>query len=440
MRRSEPVVMSVESSPSAPAPPASASPESASPASSSPASGRVATPRLPWLGLIVLASSVFLSVTSEMMPTGLLPDMSGSLGVSESQIGLLVTVFAFTVVLSSTPLAALTRRVPRHTLLVVVLTVFSLSNLLTALSPSYEMVVASRVLGGLSHGLFWAIVSAYTAHLVPREQLARAVAITLGGGTLAFVLGVPLGTALGHFGGWRWSFGIVAALTLVGAFLVWRLLPPVRRASDAGADASATDARPRASRVVPRRLDPSVAAVALLSATTAVVMVGHYAFYTYVAPFFIERVGVEAGAVAPLLFGYGAAGAVGLVMAGSRFVGRRPTRTLAVSLAAVALFFSIMTVFADVPWLVYPAFVLWGIAFGVLPALLQTRLLSTASPAIRDTASAVYATAFNAGIGAGALVGSVAYDSVGLVGPSVVYVALVLVALAVVVVAFRARR
>src|ERR1700745_2859090 len=94
----------------------------------------------PWVGLIVLACAVFLSVTSEMMPTGLLPDMSASLGVSEAQIGLLVTVFAFTVVATSTPLTALTRKLPRHGMIVGILLVLAISNALTAIAPNYGFV------------------------------------------------------------------------------------------------------------------------------------------------------------------------------------------------------------------------------------------------------------------------------------------------------------
>jgi MFS family permease len=154
--------------------------------------------RFPWVGILTLAACVFLSVTSEMLPTGLLSEMSGDLGVEESRVGLLVSVFAVAVVVSSAPLAALTRRVPRHALLLAVLAVFATSNLLTAIAPTFELVTATRVLGGLAHGLFWAVVGAYSAHLVPPALIGRAVALTVGGGSLAFVLGVPVGTAAGQ--------------------------------------------------------------------------------------------------------------------------------------------------------------------------------------------------------------------------------------------------
>nr|MDQ2697664.1 MFS transporter [Actinomycetota bacterium] len=153
--------------------------------------------QFPWVALIVIAATIFVSVTSEFLPTGILPDIAAELDVTESQVGFLVTLFAGTVVLSAAPLAILTRRFSRKGLVVVVMVLFLLSNVAAGLAPNYELLAAARVLGGLAHGLFWAIMGAYAAHLVPKKQLGRAVAITSSGATAAFVLGVPLGTALG---------------------------------------------------------------------------------------------------------------------------------------------------------------------------------------------------------------------------------------------------
>ena len=415
----------------------------------------------PWLGLITLAAAVFLSITSEMLPTGVLPDMSKTLGVTESQIGLLVTWFAFTVVLTSTALSHLTRRLPRHGLLVAVLIVFALSNALTAIAPSYEFVVASRVIGGMAHGLFWAVVGAYAAHLVPKEQIGRAVTITVAGGTMAFVFGVPIATAAGHVLGWQLSFIVLAGLMLVGALLVWKFLPPVDHyRAMKSADAASTDksaqtdaaasvsghlanprlANPRLAnprlvnpRLVNPRLDPTVSAVALLCSITALTMVGHYTFYTYVAPFLIYGLGVDASSVAPLLFAFGIAGAGGLILTGTVF-GPRPQLGLVVSLAMCAVSVTVLGIFTATLPVAIVAFVLWGLAFGALPPLLQTRLLHVASHRIRDTASAFYTTAFNAGIGGGALVGALLLDTVGLHVVPFVYVGILVAALALVIV------
>ncbi|WP_104128060.1 MFS transporter [Cryobacterium sp. Y57] len=389
---------------------------------------RASEPPFPWVGLITLSAAVFLSVTSEMLPTGLLPEMSGSLGVAQSQIGLLVSWFAFTVVLTSAPVAIWTRRFPRHGLIIVVLIIFAVSNILTAIAPTYEFVVAARVLGGIAHGLFWSVVGAYAAHLVPKAQIGRAVSITVAGGTLAFVFGVPLGTAGGHLLGWRLSFVMLAALMLVGAVLVWKFLPPVARHSTG----ASTSADPTESATKNRR-DATVPAVVLICSITGITMIGHYSFYTYITPFLLDGLGVDPVLLAPLLFAYGVAGAGGLLLVGTVF-GSRPSLGLVLGLAASAVSVSLLALFTATLPVAIAAFVLWGMMFGMLPPLMQTRMLHAASPHIRDTASAFYTTAFNAGIGGGALLGAVLIDSVGLETVPIVYVGVLVVALVLVII------
>lgn len=403
------------------------------------------TTPFPWIGLLSLSAAVFLSVTSEMLPTGLLPEMSRSLDVSQSQIGLLVTWFAFTVVVTSAPLAFLTKRLPRHGLIIIVLGVFALSNALTAFAPNYELLIASRVLGGMAHGLFWAVVGAYAAHLVPKAQIGRAVSVTIAGGTLAFIFGVPIATAAGHVLGWQLSFLAIAVLMVVGAVLVWRFLPPVTHyaaeKSNPDADGLDADGAVVPGPAAPTRRDPTISAVVLICIITAVTMVGHYTFYTFIAPFLIEQLGVDGSAVAPLLFANGVAGAIGLVLAGTVF-GPRPKLGLVVAIAVAALSVTVLAVFtANVP-VAIGAFLLWGLAFGALPALLQTRLLHTASARIRDASSAFFTTAFNVGIGGGALLGAVLLDAVGLQSMPFVYIGILIVSLSLVVVTdlLRARR
>ncbi len=396
-----------------------------------PARIRASEPPFPWVGLITLSAAVFLSVTSEMLPTGLLPEMSGSLGVAQSQIGLLVSWFAFTVVLTSAPVAIWTRRFPRHGLIIVVLIIFAVSNILTAIAPTYEFVVAARVLGGVAHGLFWSVVGAYAAHLVPKAQIGRAVSITVAGGTLAFVFGVPLGTAGGHLLGWRLSFVVLAALMLVGAVLVWKFLPPVARHSTG----ASTFADPTKSATKNRR-DATVPAVVLICSITGITMIGHYSFYTYITPFLLDGLGVDPVLLAPLLFAYGVAGAVGLLLVGTVF-GSRPSLGLVLGLAASAVSVSLLALFTATLPVAIAAFVLWGMVFGMLPPLMQTRMLHAASPHMRDTASAFYTTAFNAGIGGGALLGAVLIDSVGLETVPIVYVGVLVVALVLVIITDR---
>ncbi len=365
---------------------------------SAPAINRTTTTTFPWAGLFILAAAIFVMVTSEFLPTGLLPDLARTFEVSESQVGLLVTVFAGTVVLTAAPLTAVTRRYSRKSLVVVVLIVFAVANVLAAVAPSYELLVAARVLGGLSHGLFWAVVGAYSSYLVPRHQIGRAVAITSGGGTAAFVLGVPLGTALGHAVGWRLSFAVLAAIVLVLVVLVVKLLPPVQHGEQLATGEVA----------IPLRDDRSVLPVVLVCLFVIVLVTGQQILYTYIAPFLIDSGGFEETSIAGLLFLYGGAGALGLIIAG--FVSDRVPRS-GLAAAVVVVTLAVLTIaIAPSQLVMVGAIFVWGLAFGGIPAMLQTRLLRSASPRIRDVSAAWFTTSFNIAIGGGALLGGLLLD------------------------------
>lgn len=359
--------------------------------------------RFPWAPLVILASAIFVAVTSEFVPVGLLPDLAATFDVSESQVGLLVTIFAGSVVLSAAPLTALTRNVPRKKLVIAVLIAFAVANVLAAVAPTYIVLVIARVIGGVAHGLFWSIVGAYTGYLVPKHHLGRAVAITSGGGSAAFVLGVPLGTALGQALGWRLTFGVIAAVIVVILLLVLKFLPAITHGVQLKTGEIA----------IPMRKDKTVLGVVLLCLIVLITMNAHYVFYTYISPYLTGVAGFDETSIAPLLFLFGGAGAIGLVISG--FVSDKyPRAGLVVAFVIVAACVLVIAVSPGNTTLVLGAIVIWAIAFGGAPAMMQTRLLHTASPRIRDAASAWYTTAFNAAIGIGALVGGGLLDAYGL--------------------------
>ncbi len=362
-----------------------------------------ATAPFPYIGLFSLAGAIFVSVTSEFLPTGLLLAMADDLAVSRSTAGYLVTIFAGTVVVSTTPLAALTQRVSRKSLLVVVLLVIAVANLLAAIAPTYGVLVAARVLGGLAHGLFWAVVAAYAAHLVPAHQLGKAVSITAGGGTAAFVLGVPVGTAIGNALGWRTAFTIIGVVVLVLVVVILKFLPPV----DHRVERAAGEER------VPLRRDPSMRAVLLLCAVILIILTGQNLFYTYIAPWLTDVSTFALDGIALVLFLYGGAGIIGLFIAGYA-TDRFPRKAFVAVVLVVMLAVLTLAVGSSSSVVVLIAVTVWGAAFGAIPAMLQTRMMRTASVRIRDLSAALQTTAFNIGIAGGALFGGLLLDSVGL--------------------------
>ncbi|MFN4002714.1 MFS transporter [Microcella sp.] len=377
--------------------------------------------RLPWTSLLLLSAGIFVAVTSEFLPIGLLPQLRDELGVTEAQVGLLITVFAGTVVVATAPLTHLTRAVPRKRLLVALLAVFAVANLVAALAPGYAVLVVARIIGGAAHGVFWAVVSPYAARLVTPDRLARAVAIATSGATVATVAGIPLGTLLGAAVGWRASFAVIAGLVVVIAALIVVVLPPVEhRAGDAAAAALPT-----------ARRDATIVPVVVLCATVVLVTLGHATFYTYIAAWVIEVARIEAGAVAGILLLFGVAGALGVVLAG--VLGDRfPRALLPVLLVGVAGSVAALAVLADQPAAVVVFLVLWSAFLGGVPVIFQARLLHTASPALRDIAAAWLTVAFNIGIGGGALLGGIVIGAWSLAALPLVTVALLLAALVLV--------
>lgn len=385
--------------------------------------------RFPLVPLLVISGAIFASVSSEFLPTGLLPDIAGELHVSVSQAGLLVTIFAITVVVSTVPLTALTLRFSRKWLMVAMLGVVVGANVLCAVAPTYEFLAGARVLGGLAHGVFWSVTGPSAARIVPRHQLSRAVAVTQAGGSAAFVLGVPLGTALGHALGWRLAFAVMAGIVLLLLILVVFALPPVAHIVPLTTGEIA----------VPVRRDKTIPALIVVSLTILLINLGQNTFYTYIVPWSTKVGGVASGDIGGLLFAYGVAGAVGLVVAGV-FVDRFPRGALLVlAFGIVVALVGLAVVAPGTPLYVVIGLVVWSVAYGGIPSLLHSRMQHSVSARIRDTAAAWVTIAFNTAIGGGALFGGLLLDGFGLQVLPWAEIALVLAGIAFVIATDRRR-
>ncbi|WP_166846787.1 MFS transporter [Isoptericola sp. BMS4] len=366
-------------------------------------------------GIAVLAVANFIAITTEVLPVGLLPQIARGVEVSESTAGLLVTVYAFVVAAFAVPLTLATRSLPRKPLLLVTVVVYAVSNLLVAVAPSYALVAAARTLGGLGHAVFFSVSIAYAARLVGPLYTGRALTLVTAGGTLGFVLGVPLSTSLGAAVGWRWSFAVVAGVCAATAVLVAWLLPAV----------AVEPARPRdraAARAGRARLGIVVGANTMLFG-------GHYTVYTYISVLLLAT-GLSEGAVGPVLLVFGAVGLIGLWAAG-RFLDRTPRALTLTAMAVIAAALVALALALPHAAGVLAAGGVWLSAFGAIPATFQAAALRTqgASP---DVAGAFVNATSNFGIGLGAAVGAAVVAGAGprdlaLTGATIVAVALVVV-------------
>ena len=339
------------------------------------------------------------------MIVGLLPTMAADLGVSLTSAGLLVSLYALGVAVGAPVLTALTGKLPRKTLLLALMALFTVGNLVAWQAPSYEALVVARILTGLAHGVFFSIGSTIATGLVPREKAASAIAIMFTGLTVALVTGVPLGTFIGQNYGWRATFLAVSGLGLI-AFIGSALFVPRTITHTASASLKV-----QASVLLQPRL-------LLVYAMTAVGYGGSFIAFTFLAPLLQQVSGFEAGAVALVMLVYGVSVTVGNIWGGKLADQRGAVPALKIIFALLALVLLVLTFTAPHKWLMLATVLAWGaVAFGNVPGL-QVYVVKQAerfSPRAVDVASGLNIAAFNVGIAFGAWAGGLIVERLGLV-------------------------
>jgi DHA1 family inner membrane transport protein len=371
------------------------------------------------LALLALAIGAFGIGTTEFVIAGLLPEVAADFGVSIPTAGWLITGYALGVAAGALPMTALGTRIRRKNLLMLLMVVFVAGNALSALAPSYGVMLLGRAVAALTHGAFFGVGSVVAADLVQPEKKASAIALMFTGLTLANVLGVPLGTFVGQGLGWRATFWVVAGLGVLGLLGVAALVPDTPRL---------TGANLRAEFAVFRH-----ARVWLAIGTTVLGFGGVFASFTYIAPLMTEVARLPESAVSWLLVLFG----IGLVLGnllGGRFADRALMPTLYTVLCALAVVLAAFafTAHAAVPAIV-TLFLLGGVGFSTVPPL-QMRTLASASAA-PTVASAVNIGAFNLGNALAAWLGGLViaagygYATTNWVGAGMAVLALVLAAL-----------
>ncbi|WP_222710739.1 MFS transporter [Quadrisphaera setariae] len=300
------------------------------------------------LALVVLMLTSFLLVTAEFLPNGMLTEMAVGLGVSPGAAGQTVTVTAFVGLVVAPFVGVLFPRLDRRTLLVGVSLAAGLSSVLAALAPNLALVLLARLLLGAAISSFWAMSITVAARVAGPERLGRAVMFTSAGMSLATVAGVPLGVVLSEATDWRVTFAVVGAASLLLAVPLRLLLPRVPAAPTSGV-----------ALLVDTLRRPGVA---LALTGHVLVVLGHFAAYTYVR-LALERVpGAGADTVVLLLALFGVGGLVGNLVVGLVVDRAYPLVSLAVPLAVAVSVAAVVALPGALP-VVSAAVVLWGFAF-----------------------------------------------------------------------------
>jgi predicted MFS family arabinose efflux permease len=367
------------------------------------------TPAKSWLAVVAVAMGIFLLVTAEQLPIGLLTSIGSALQISPGVAGLMVTVPGIVAAISAPLIPVLAGRMDRRLLLVGLMAVMTVANVFSTLASSFTVLLASRVLVGVAIGGFWAIAGGLAVRLVPEKAIPRATAIIFGGVAAASVLGVPIGTLIGGFAGWRTAFGALGGLALVVLVALFVLLPRL------------TATRPVRLLELAQQLRNRGVLVGIIA--TFFIVTGHLAAYTFVSPVLQDLSGIDGNLIGLLLFGFGVAGIVGNFVAGAALARtlRRTMLVIILGLAAAMLLFPLL---GTTPVGGILLLILWGLAFGGVSVSLQTWMIKAAPQAV-EAASALWVSVFNFSIGLGALIGGVVVDSVTL--PSVLWLGGILV-------------
>jgi DHA1 family inner membrane transport protein len=344
------------------------------------------------LAIIALATASFCIGTTEFVIMGLLPDIARDLGVTIPRAGLLVTGYALGVVVGAPVVAALVVAVPRKRALLGMVGVFIIGNLLCAIAPNYAVLLGARVVTAFCHGAFFGIGSVVAAQLVAPQRRAQAIAAMFAGLTLANVLGVPFGTALGNAFGWRSTFWAVAAIGCVAAVAVAVWVP-----------AKLAMSRPDLRAEVRVLAHPQVILAMAISVFASASL---FSVFTYITPLLERVTGLTPGHVTIALLIFGAGLTAGTFI-GGRLADWKVMPSLIGIGVAVALVLAVFAFTSRWSGAAYATIFVWGIlAFALVP-LLQLRIVDEAAAA-PNLASTLNQGAFNLGNALGAAIGSVA--------------------------------
>jgi predicted MFS family arabinose efflux permease len=361
---------------------------------SSPAN-RVAPARLPVLGLMALATASFVSIMTEALPAGLLPQMSRDLDVSEAAAGQFVTVYAIASLIVAIPVTTMTQGVRRKPLLLAAIAGFAAGNIATSISNAYALTLAARFCAGAGAGLLWALLPGYASRMAPPNLRGRAIAIAMVGVSAAMSIGVPAGTFMSQAIGWRLTFSLLSAFAL--GLIAWIILGlPDFPGLAQGKRASLR-------QVI---ANPGVQAVLMITFTF---VLAHNILYTYIAPF-VGRAGLgERVDLVLLVFGFAA-------IAGIWITGLLVDRWLRALILMSCLVFAGASLALGLagrdPAVVFISVAAWGVAFGGCATVFQTALAVAAGEAA-DVAQSLLVVTWNIAISGGGVVGGLLLNRAG---------------------------
>ena len=368
------------------------------------------------LPIVGLTFATFIFNTSEFIPIGLLTDIAADFSMTEAQAGMLISVYAWVVMLLSLPLMILTSKMEMRRLMLLLVGSFSLFQVMSFLSSGYWMLMASRIGVALSHCVFWAIVSPLAAKIVAPEHRDKALGLIVTGSSIAMILGMPIGRTIGLLIGWRMTFLCIGAFAFLTFLFLFAFLPKV----------------PSDGAFPVRRLPELFGNRALdgLFLITLLYAGSYYTAYSYIEPFMKQVAGMSDGAVTAALMVFGAAGLFGSYLF-SNYYAKNRRRFIIIILSGLTLSLAMFYPLSFCQPLLVALCILWGISGTAYNVSMQSEVinLTARTPEATSVAMAIFSGIFNMGIGFGSYAGglvcthlSIRY--IGFAGAAVTFAAL----------------
>lgn len=356
-----------------------------------------------WLAVLALSLAAFIFNTTEFVPVGLLSHIGESFGMRSEDVGLMLTIYAWVVALASLPLMLATRQQERRRLLGAVFIVFIISHALTALAPSFGVLIAGRLGVAGAHAIFWSITASLAVRIAPPGRMGQALGMLATGSSLAMVLGIPLGRVIGEDLGWRMTFTVIGVVSAIIMLVLMRLLPRLP-SENTGSLASLP--------LLMRR-----PALMSIYALTVLGVTAHFTAYSYLEPFLQQVAGFADSQVTVTLLLFGGAGMIGSVLFGLQGM-KHPAAFLLLALLVISSCLFLLAPAAGHSHHLTGVLIVWGVAAMCFSLAMQARVMGLAADA-RDVSMALFSSLFNVGIGAGALIGNLVsiHGQVAGIGP-----------------------